>query len=86
LRREEEWLKKLKKKAENLATIGIGASLMVWGTAMVQAGAAGSAVLIADDALIIGFADDPLLVVTGGVAVTGGGIIMVGGLIDWIGL
>jgi hypothetical protein len=49
------------------ACVGVGAYLM-------YIGGAGSAIIVADDATIIGVVDDPFLVLTGGIFVIGGGM------------
>jgi len=46
-------------------------------------GGAGTAVLVADDATVIGVAGDPLIIVTGGVFVVGGVVVLVGELLSW---
>ena len=49
------------------------------GAYMVYAGTVGSGVILADDVTVIGVADDPLLVVTGGIGI-------IGGVLIWFGL
>jgi hypothetical protein len=45
------------------------------GEVLVGIGVAGSAGILADDVTIVGVVDDPLLIVTGGVAIVGGTIL-----------
>jgi hypothetical protein len=83
IRREEDWARRLRNRIGQVSRIGVGATFAVIGTRMVAIGATSSAVILADDATVIGVVDDPLLVVTGGVAVVGGGLLIVSGIIDW---
>lgn len=66
--------------------MAVGGAIAAAGVKIMAAGVAGSAVLAADDVTIIGVADDPLLIVTGGVVVVvvGGVFVAVGGFIDWL--
>jgi RHS repeat-associated protein len=64
--------------------IGLGAGIAAVGAKMVAAGAASSAVLLADDATVIGVVDDPLLIVTGGIAIVGGVLIAVDSTYKWL--
>jgi hypothetical protein len=63
----------------------MGVIIMGWGTGIAAAGVAGSGVILADDATVIGVIDDPLLVVTGGVIVVGGAVTFVGGVVHYFG-
>lgn len=85
IRIEEEWLRKLNNRHTALLKVGIGAGMIGVGGTMITAGVGGSAVLIADDLTVIGVADDPLLIITGGTIVAGGVVVGVGGIIDWLG-
>jgi hypothetical protein len=83
LRREEKSARKLRNRISQVSRIGAGATMADIGARMVAIEATSSAVILADDATVIGVVDDPLLVVTGGVAVVGGGLLIVSGIIDW---
>jgi RHS repeat-associated protein len=68
------------------ATLMVGGSwMMVQGGRMFAAGATSSGVILADDLTVIGVADDPALVVTGGVTVIGGGVFVIGGIMSFVG-
>jgi hypothetical protein len=67
---------------------GLGGALVVCGSwlvgiggRMVVTGSAGSAVILADDVTVVGVADNPLLVVTGGTVVVGGVGMVAGGIV-----
>jgi hypothetical protein len=47
-------------------------------------GAGGSGVIIADDLTGVGVANDPALIVTGGMMVAGGGLMAIGGAWQWM--
>lgn len=83
LRREQDWARKLRNRLAQLSRVTIGASLAAIGTEMMVIGVAGTAVLVADDVTVIGVADDPLIVVTGGVFIAGGVAVLAGELLSW---
>lgn len=83
LRREREWARKLGNRIAQLSSVTIGASLVAIGAEMMIIGGAGTAVLVADDVTVIGVADDPLIIVTGGVFVVGGVVVLAGELLSW---
>jgi len=83
LRREEEWARKLQNRLAQLSRVTIGASLVAIGAEVMVIGGGGTAVLVADDLTVIGVADDPLIIVTGGVFVVGGVIVLAGELLSW---
>lgn len=83
LRCEQEWARKLRNRLAQLSRVTIGASLVAIGVEVMIIGGGGTAVLIADDVTVIGVADDPLIIVTGGVFVVGGVIVLAGELLSW---
>lgn len=83
LRREQEWARKLRNRLAQLSRVTIGASLVAIGAEMMVIGGAGTAILVADDLTVIGVANDPLIIVTGGVFVVGGLVVLAGELLSW---
>ena len=83
LRREHEWARKLRNRLAQLSRVTLGATLVAVGAEMIVVGGATTGILVADDVTVIGVADDPLIVVTGGVFVVGGITVIAGELLDW---
>jgi hypothetical protein len=78
LLREQEWERKLLRRLMGMTAAGIGTGFVVVGTGCMATGAAGCGLIIADDLTVVGVADAPLLVLTGGVVLVGGGMVLVG--------
>jgi len=83
LEREQDWACKLRNQLAQLSRVTIQASLVASGAETMVIGGGGTAVFVADDETVIGVAEHPRILVTGGVIVVGGVAVLAGELLSW---